>query len=135
MKKTTKPSKTPAPATKKTAPAPALKSTVAPRIKRSAATSPAAPAIVTKPAGARVTITAKIDIGFGNTLYLRGDGAGLSWDRGTPLVCQATDTWTIALPPVAKPISFKFVLNDQEWSAGKDYLAAPGDTVTVKPAF
>lgn len=82
-----------------------------------------------------MTITAKIDVGFGNTLYVRGDGAGLSWDRGTPLVCQAADSWTIVLPSVAKPFSFKFVLNDQEWGAGKDYLAGPGDTVTVTPSF
>ena len=135
MKKTTKPRKAPAPASKSTAPTPAPKSTVAPRIKRSAATSPAAPAIVTKPAGAKVTITAKIDIGFGNSLYVRGDGAGLSWDRGTPLVCMAADSWTIVLPSVAKAFSFKFVLNDRDWSAGKDYLAGPGDTVTVTPAF
>jgi hypothetical protein len=135
MKKNTKPGKAPAPARKSTAPAPAPKSTVAPKIKRSAATSPAAPAIVTKPSGAKVTITAKIDVGFGNTLYVRGDGAGLSWDRGTPLVCLAADSWTIVLLSVTKPFSFKFALNDQEWSAGTDYLAGPGDTVTVTPAF
>src|SRR5579872_5239985 len=34
-----------------------------------------------------VTIEAKIDVGFGNTLYLRGEGPGLSWTQGVPLTC------------------------------------------------
>ena len=61
MKKITKPLKTPAPATKPAAPAPARKSTVEPKIKAPAAPKAAAPAIVTKPKGARVTITAIVD--------------------------------------------------------------------------
>ena len=131
MKKTAKTIKTPAPAIKPTAPAPARKTTAVPKILKPAS----APAIAAKPAGANVTITAKIDVGFGNALYVRGDGAGLSWDKGTPLACKATDTWSIVLPGVGKPFVFKFVLNDQEWSVGKDYLAAPGETVTVTPSF
>jgi len=135
MKKTAKTTRTPAPATKPTAPAAARKTIAVPRILKPASAPPAAPAIAAKPAGAKVTITAKIDIGFGNALFVRGDGAGLSWDKGTPLACQATDTWSIVLPAVGKPFAFKFILNDQEWSLGKDYLAGPGDAVTVTPAF
>ncbi|HXQ79775.1 MAG TPA: hypothetical protein VN775_00590 [Opitutaceae bacterium] len=135
MKKTTKTEKTPAPATKLTAPTPARKSTVAPKIKKSAAPSPAAPAVMAKPKAAGVTITAKIDVGFGNALFVRGSGAGLSWAKGTPLVCVSNDTWRIVLPGADSPFAFKFALNDAAWSAGKDYLAGPGDTVTVTPAF
>jgi len=135
MKKTTKTEKTPAPATKLTAPTPARKSTVAPKIKQSAATSPAAPAVMAKPKAAGVTITAKVDVGFGNALFVRGSGAGLSWAKGTPLVCVASDAWRIVLPRADSPFAFKFVLNDATWSTGKDYLAGPGDTVTVTPAF
>src|SRR5688572_5617630 len=28
------------------------------------------------------TITARVDVGFGNALFLRGEGAGLSWNKG-----------------------------------------------------
>jgi|CZKI01.1.fsa_nt_gi hypothetical protein len=135
MKKTTKTVKTPAPATKLTAPAPARKSTIAPKIKQAAAASLAAPAIMAKPKAAGVTITAKVDVGFGNTLFLRGNGAGLNWSKGTPLACVSSDTWRVVLPRADSPFAFKFVLNDTAWSAGKDYLAGPGDTVTVTPAF
>jgi hypothetical protein len=135
MKKTTKPKKTPAPATKLTAPVPARKSTAAPKILKPAATSPAKPAIVTKPRGLRVTIVAKVDVGFGNSLFVRGDGAGLGWGQGTPLDCTSKDTWMLVLSGVEKPFAFKFVRNDTDWSTGEDYMAAPGDTVTVMPFF
>jgi hypothetical protein len=134
MKKTTKTVKTPAPATKLTAPAPARKSTVAPKIRRSAATSQAAPAILAKPKAAGVSIKAKIDVGFGNALFIRGSGAGLTWGKGAPLTCVANDAWSIALP-ADSPFGFKFLLNDEKWSTGRDYLAGPGDTVTVTPSF
>src|SRR3954466_1312984 len=31
------------------------------------------------------TIQAKVDVGFGNTLTIRGQGQGLSWDQGQPM--------------------------------------------------
>jgi hypothetical protein len=135
MKKTTKTAKTPAPATKNTAPAPARKTAAAPRIKPSAASTPSASAVVTKPKGSRVTLVAKVDVGFGNTLFVRGGGAGLSWEKGTALDCTGNDTWTLVLPAVEKPFAFKLVLNDTVWSTGEDYSAAPGGTVTVTPSF
>jgi hypothetical protein len=39
------------------------------------------------------------------------------------------------LSGVEKPFAFKLLLNDQVWSTGADYRAAPGDTVTVTPSF
>jgi hypothetical protein len=135
MKKTTKTEKTPAPATKLTAPAPARKSTVAPKIRKLRAMPAASTVAVAKPKATGVTVTAKIDVGFGNALFIRGSGAGLSWSKGTPLACVANDAWSVVLAGAVSPFAFKFVLNDVQWSAGKDYLAGPGDTVTVTPAF
>lgn len=134
MKKKSKTTKTPAPATKPTAPAPALKSTIAPKVKKPAALS-ALPAAVAKPSPSKVTITAKVDVGFGNSLYVRGDGAGLTWNKGTLLGNVSSDAWKIVLSGVEKPISFKFLMNDELWSTGEDYVAAPGDTVTATPVF
>ena len=134
MKKTTKPKKTPAPATKLTAPAPAAKSKATPKIMKPAS-SAGAPAIVTKPRGLRVTLVAKIDVGFGNALYVRGDGAGLTWSAGKILECTSGDTWTLVLLGVEKTFAFKFLRNDTDWSTGEDYTAAPGDTVAVTPVF
>jgi hypothetical protein len=134
MKKTTKPSKTPAPATKTLAPAPATKSTVAPKIKAPEAPTPA-PTAVAKPKGSRVTIVAKIDVGFGNILSLRGDEPFLTWKKGTPLGSCASDKWEIVLTGVDRPFQFKFLVNDTSWSIGDNYTISPGDTLTLTPAF
>jgi hypothetical protein len=144
MKKPTKSAKTPAPAiktsapapaTKTTAPAKAQKTTVAPKIKAPAAPAPLAPAPVAKPKGSSVTISAKYDVGFGNALFIRGGGAGLSWEKGTALENLSADVWTIVIPGVEKPFGFKFAINDEVWSAGEDFVASPGDTLTITPGF
>jgi hypothetical protein len=81
------------------------------------------------------TITAQIDIGFGNTLYIRGEGPGLSWDRGVLMNCVSDNQWQIVLAESARPIVFKFLVNDLSWSAGGDYAATPGAVVALVPTF
>ena len=134
MKKSiaTKSSKSPAPATK---PAPvAAKSAKAPK---TPAKKKAAPVAV-KPVAAKnhaTTITAQIDIGFGNALHIRGEGPGLSWDKGLLMNCVSDDQWQVVLAESARPIIFKFLVNDLSWSTGEDYNASPGAKVTLVPAF
>jgi hypothetical protein len=88
-----------------------------------------------KPAPVVTTITARIDIGFGNALHVRGEGPGLSWHKGVPLQCVSDDEWTITLPETARPVVFKFLVNDLTWSAGPDYLVAPGSALVLEPTF
>lgn len=149
MKKTTKPeaakpatSATPAtpapsPVKKEKAPAKAkvTKSVVVPP---AATTVPPATAPVVKEVAVSplsTTIVAQIDVGFGNTLYLRGEGPGLSWEKGVPLDCVADDKWSISLSETSKPIVFKFLINDVTWCEGDDFVAQPGSTLTVTPVF
>jgi hypothetical protein len=141
MKKTTKPAKTPAPATKIPVPipaakpvAPVVKSTVAPKIKKAPDAAPA-PAVVTKPKVSNVTIIADVDVGYGNALYVRGDAPALSWDKGLALGCVADAKWEIVLSHIEKPFELKFLINDSSWSAGENFTASPGDTLTLTPSF
>jgi len=85
--------------------------------------------------GVSTAVVAQIDVGFGNTLYVRGEGPGLSWEKGVPLDCVADDKWAISLAETSKPVVFKFLINDQTWCIGDDYVAQPGTTVTVTPVF
>jgi hypothetical protein len=80
-------------------------------------------------------IVAQIDVGFGNTLYLRGEGPGLNWDKGLVMDCVGDNEWTITVSDAAKPIVFKFLLNDTTWCVGDDYLVDPGTTTTIVPVF
>ena len=81
-----------------------------------------------------VTIEALIDVGYGNTLYLRGHGRGLNWDHGVPLKCVDSTTWVWS-GPVDDQVRFKLLLNDSVWAQGDDLVAAPGQKIQVAPAF
>jgi hypothetical protein len=83
---------------------------------------------------APVTIVAKIDVGFGNKLFVRGQGEGLSWERGIPLENVDSRTWRLTVPAKDK-LQFKLLLNDTVWAKGDDVIAAPGKHVQVSPAF
>lgn len=145
-KSTSKPATSPAPATKTAASKTvASKKTTAATVKATTPTpvamlaptpAPAAPAIksvTSKPV--TTTISAKIDVGFGNALFVRGEGAGLSWDKGLQMECVQSDLWRIVLAESARAYTFKFLINDTTWSAGPDFTAACGTSVTLTPEF
>jgi hypothetical protein len=129
------------PKTKTTPPlpvsAPDKKASSPVKTKAPAKSKAAAPAIKAVPAKAALptTITAHIDIGFGNTLWIRGDGPGLSWEKGRVMDCVADDQWSITLHEAGAPVVFKFLVNDLSWSAGDDYIVQPGASISLKPTF
>jgi hypothetical protein len=157
-KNTTKSTKSPAPATKSSksttrkTTATAIAATPAPR---AAAPAPVpvqaaevTPAVVTKLVEAVVatpqpvtikplttTIIAVLDVGFGNALFIRGEGAGLSWDQGVQMTCLAPNHWEIALGESARGYTFKVLVNDLTWSTGPDYYVESGGTLTISPQF
>ena len=94
-------------------------------------------ALTPKPAPAvrlETIIEAKINVGFGNNLFVRGQGAGLSWERGTPLTCVEPSTWRWSAPAKEK-LTSKLLLNDRVWAQGADVTVTPGKRVAVVPAF
>ena len=103
-------------------PAPAAKATAAP--KRSAKKTASAPA----------QVIVRHDAGWGNSLHLRGEGAGLSWETGQPLACTGPTEW-VWNTAIDSPILFKVLLNDAAWAAGENLVLMPGETITVTPAF
>ena len=125
------PTTTSAPVTTPAAPAPKPSTPVA----TATAASPAkTPNNATKSAGALTTIDVKIDVGFGNAVFLRGQGSGLNWEHGVPLACVDGSTWRWS-QTVASPITFKVLINDQVWSAGSDLVVKPGQKLEVAPNF
>lgn len=120
MKKTTKKVTTTA---KSAASAPAKKP-AAPARKKSAVQPPPA-----------TLITAKVDLGFGNHLYLRGEGPGLNWNTGIAMDCIAHDQWTATLQNATKPVTFKVLVNDVTWSQGNDFVVEAGQSTTITPKF
>jgi outer membrane biosynthesis protein TonB len=76
--------------------APATKAAAPKAAPKKAPATTAAPA---KKAGAKkvqqTSLIARVDVGFGNSLYVRGSGAGLSWSKGTLLDNVTPYEWAL----------------------------------------
>ena len=80
-------------------------------------------------------VEAKVDVGFGNAVFIRGQGAGLSWEKGQALNCEDGTTWVWSREETDDRAVFKLLLNDQVWAQGGDLVVEPGNMVLVAPAF
>lgn len=132
------------PAAKKAPSAEAVRKPAAIRAKRDPkpeATSAAAPQAkspakrAARPAAKPTAIQVEADIGFGNQMFIRGEGGGLSWDRGIPMECKSGDHWEWSAQGVAEPLSFKVLINDHLWAQGENLEVKPGETKVVQPRF
>jgi len=82
------------------------------------------------------TIKAKFDVGFGNTLTIRGEGQGLSWDHGQPMMCADGSTWVWSgHANGTEAVKFKVLINDQLWCRGEDFEAVAGGETEIVPVF
>jgi len=81
------------------------------------------------------TVIAKIDAGFGNELFIRGSGGGLSWETGVLMDNTGPNEWMWKSASVTGELEFKVVLNDQHWASGPNGVVFPGATVVFEPGF
>jgi hypothetical protein len=85
--------------------------------------------------GAITEVVARIDVGLGNALFIRGQGDGLTWQKGTPLICQDASTWVWSTQQAQGKLVFKFLLNDVTWAQGDDIVVEAGKRTEVAPRF
>ena len=97
---------------------------VAPAVKKAAA----------KQLAAQTHIIARVDVGFGNVLYVRGEGAGLSWKKGTALANVAPYEWALSLSKKGT-VTFKFLINDELWAEGENITLPAGRESISSPTF
>lgn len=91
------------------------------------------PAVVTK---SQTVVVAKVDVGFGNSLYIRGQGAGLSWEKGILMENIGPDEWRWVTNKAASDgIIFKLLINDSTWACGDDFVVTIGSTSITRPEF
>lgn len=97
--------------------------------------SPAAPdAGSVDVATRRTTLRVHYPVGA-RSLSLRGDLAGLSWERGVSLTRVTADVWEWSSDQVDRSFEWKPLLEDREWSIGSNYRASPGATLDIYPRF
>ena len=75
-------------------------------------------------------------IGIGNRLFIRGDGPGLSWERGVPLQFVSIGKWRWETAEASAPIAFKLYKNDEIECPGLGQLSLePGHQQEVAAKF
>ena len=83
----------------------------------------------------KTTIAARVDVGFGNNLYIRGEGAGLSWDVGILMRNLSPYEWAWETKSSDKPIEYKLLINDELWANGENQFAQSDETAITAPTF
>ncbi len=71
----------------------------------------------------RLLVTAYI--GIGNKVFIRGEGPGLSWQKGVPMEFVSIGKWSWATSTATEPLKIQLLKNDD--------LAAQGDPITLPP--
>ena len=124
-------------AVKKVAAKTATKKVVAKKVAKKAPTKKAAApkAKISSKQVVKTSIIARVDVGFGNQLYIRGAGAGLSWEKGLPLENVSAYEWAFATTKAKSDVVFKFLINDELWAEGDNIIVAKGATSISSPVF
>jgi len=81
----------------------------------------------------RLLVTAYI--GIGNKLFIRGDGPGLSWEKGVPMQFVSIGKWGWASHDVTGPIACKLYKNDETAALSGEIFLEPGKHVELTALF
>ena len=83
----------------------------------------------------RTRITVKYDVGFTNTLYLRGMGASLNWEKGIPMKNVKKDEWIWETDSPFTTLEFKVLINDRDYETGENHKLSHGHSIQYTPKF
>ena len=81
----------------------------------------------------RLLVTAYI--GIGNKLFIRGEGPGLSWDKGVPMQFVSIGKWGWASHDATGPVKCKLYKNDEAAALSGEVTLEPGKHVEVTALF
>lgn len=89
----------------------------------------------TRKKGPTTRIIVKFDVGFNNSIYLRGDGADLSWERGIMLKNVKPDEWIWETNISFTKCEFKVLINDRQYELGENHRLQCGTSFEYTPSF
>lgn len=107
----------------------------APEPVASADESVAAPAEASASSDGATRLLVTAYIGIGNKLFLRGEGPGLSWDKGVPMQFVSIGKWGWASHDVAGPVKCKLYKNDETAALSGEVTLEPGKHVELTALF
>lgn len=77
----------------------------------------------------------KFDCGFNNWISIRGEGAGLDWQKGVPLKNMGTDEWVFETNSPFVNCEFKVLINDEIYESGPNHPLICGTNTKHIPYF
>lgn len=90
--------------------------------------------VLTSDGATRLLVTSYI--GIGNRLFIRGQGPGLSWDKGVPLQFVSIGKWRWETNDASGPVRFRLYKNDAvECAALGEQGVEPGHQQEVTASF
>lgn len=81
------------------------------------------------------SVTVHYDVGFSNSFSIRGEGAGLSWEKGLPLTNIKADEWVWQTDLPFENCHFKVLINDQIYEVGDNHSLQKGENFFYIPFF
>jgi hypothetical protein len=85
--------------------------------------------------GSTTALVATAYIGIGNKLFLRGEGPGLSWDKGQLMEFLAIGKWGWKTTDASAPVSCKIYRNDEAPMLDDNIVIDPGERAEIAPRF
>jgi hypothetical protein len=80
-------------------------------------------------------IVINYNVGVNNTLYIRGTGPGMSWEKGIPLKNASYDQWIWEHNGSFETFDFKILINNSEFENGDNHHIACGEMLSLTPSF
>lgn len=81
------------------------------------------------------TLRVHYDVGYGNSITIRGSKAPFSWSTGVNAAWSANNVWTYSWANSVGDVELKPMINDLSWSIGANYKVRAGATVDIYPFF
>jgi hypothetical protein len=81
-------------------------------------------------------VTASVFIGIGNKPFIRGSGAGLSWESGVAMEFEEIGKWTWHAPiDLQETVEIQIYRNDQDPDTHGRFTLKPGQRLDLSPVF
>ncbi|MGH8016957.1 MAG: hypothetical protein ACREIA_01495 [Opitutaceae bacterium] len=81
------------------------------------------------------SVVATAYIGIGNKLFVRGEGPGLTWERGVPMQFLAIGKWGWTTTDAGGPVICRIFRNDETPMLDADVIISPGEKAEITPRF
>lgn len=82
-----------------------------------------------------IRVVIHYDVGFNNSIFIRGSGADLSWDKGIMLMNTRPNEWVWETDKSFSSCEFKVLINDSQYEQGGNHKLTSENDLEYTPCF